>query len=458
MRKFCTLGLSLVCFLLVVLEGRCQSVLKEINLPSGKIKNIQAFASGDNFYLLYDVFNPKKKDFLNVTLQLKQDGTANEMLYEHKENAILLAIQDEPDSAWFYYLVEEDRSLMIRALRYDHKTNKSKWQNKTIEIENNIVGIIFDKTLSVIAYDDDLNQLQYLEIDRMRRADNRSFEIPFSLKEYYKRITVIKDNDPLTSIEQGSSKVKVYKKDKKIILTIDHTLYESRSSPNTDVLVFDIASGKQTIRNFPTNARNSFRSFIHNDLLYRAISSTKILQLEIFNMLTGEFINRTEIRRDTTQNPPPIYLRNGRTFRTVKTETVNDLMATTSVTDPSVVLFTSDSCTTLLWGSYYVKDNVMIVPGSIIIAPIATLLASVTTAAITSKIEPYGISRYFYTVEPKNENSEKNLPLRQRIDDYEISVEREKIFYKYKNYAEFQRSTVGIYFDAKAMKLILVKF
>ena len=78
--------------------------------------------------------------------------------------------------------------------------------------------------------------------------------------------------------------------------------------------------------------------------------------------------------------------------------------------------------------------------------------------------EPPGVSRYFY-LESTCENlykfnTNKLVPLRQVIDEYEISFDLKRVFSDYKGYFDYQDGGVGVYQGHRddKNKLTLIKF
>lgn len=433
-----------------------QSVIKEFSLPDKKVENIQSFTSVDNIYLFYDGDN--KSDLSHRAYQIAADGSSKELVLEYMEKTLLVGVRDEGASVWFYYLTGKKRDLSLRALIYDKNTGNSKWLITEIDIPGQVLGISNDGFLSIVIYDKEFNQLRLMEIDWFKVVYDKPFDLPINLSSDYKYVAYIED-DPWASIEQGAAKFKLYKTNKKLILSVDYTFYESSyTSPQTKLIIFDLESGSQSVKSLETKIKSTFRSFVCHDILYRSFASKKIFQLEMLNISTGELIHKEEIVRDTTLKETFVYTRNGKTFRTSKNDNLYKMMSDVGVWEPSIIAVSeNDSCTnTIIWGSYYPDENGPVIVVSL--NPFVAALSMVAGNAIMQMKTPTTLSRYFYRNGNCPQEFTTNKSHRQIIDEYETSLDKERIFFKYKNYFSFQKRPVGLYYSERTHTIKLVKF
>jgi hypothetical protein len=373
-----------------------------------------------------------------------------------------VGVRDEGMSVWFYYLTGKKRDLSLRAIVYNKATGNSKWLISEIEVHGQVLGISNEGFLSVITYDKELNQLRLMQLDWFKVVYDKSFDLPINLSNDYEYVAYI-HNDLWTSIEQGAAKFKLYKTNKKLIMSVDYTFYESSStSPQTKVITFDMESGTHSVKNFETKSNSAFRSFICNDILYRLFTSKKVFQLEVLNHSSGELMHKREIVKGTPAEASLVYTRNGKTFRTSKTENIDKMMSNIGSWQPSVIaLSENDSCDiTILWSSYYPDEN-----GAAITTntnPFVGILSPTVATSIMQMKEPTGLSYYFYGNDGCGKEFDDtiatNKSQRENIDEYEISLDKERILFKYKTYFYFQKRPVGLYYNEQTRNLKLVKF
>lgn len=449
-------------YLLINLCAKAQSVIAEFSFPNEKIKNIQFYTSGDNIYLFYDEHD-SRSGLIRRSRLINVDGKTRELGLKHTEKTSLIDVRESGDTTWFYYLSGKKSALNLKAMIYNRVTNDNIWLDDEIEIVGQILAISNDaEALSIITYDKELNQLEVLQVNRFKQIYHRLFVVPIDLSRDYMNFSFIQ-NDDWASIEQGTAKFKMYIRNNKLIMSIDYTFLESTyTKPQTMILLFDLQNGTQTIKNFETKIRSTFRSFIYKDILYRAYASKKLFQLEVLKLSTGEMVHEKKIVLDTALRNSFVYLRNGKTNRIIKKETLYKMMTASDAWEPAVVVLPgSDSFrTTIMWSSYYTDHNPIAV---IMTHPMVDMIiSSIVVSAILQLREPPGLSRYFYvTSDCRKGIITDSLSLksqREIIDSYELAMDLQRIFFTYKSYLSLRNKPVALYYSERTQKLKLVLF
>ena len=434
-----------------------QSVITELALPGDNIESIQSFTTRENIYLFFN-----EADSVNKAYQIKPDGMFKQFIFETVENALLVGVKDYVDSSLFYYLTGKKQDLKLTAMAYHYNTGKSRWLNEEIKIEGQVVGVSNDEMFSIIYYQKNSNAFKIIQLKGFEVENEKSFDLPMSLSTDYKYISYIRDYT-LPTIADGSAKYKLYKRDQQLIFSIDYTLVESTSvDPQTTVITFDLESGEQTLKSYPAKTNDFFRSFVRHSSLYRSAMSKNKFELEILRMSNGEILQKKELQRDTVLKRTYVYLKDGKTQRMNKHETLYDMMKNSVSSEPSVIaLPTSDTCrTTIVWSTYYANENIINISAPTSINQDIGILRMAGTAKHGPK-KPTSVRRYFYLSanchhEFESEGNVKSK--RETIDEYEISQDKKKIFYTDRACFNFQNNIIALYFSEKQSKITLVKF
>jgi hypothetical protein len=184
--------------------------------------------------------------------------------------------------------------------------------------------------------------------------------------------------------------------------------------------------------------------------------------LEILKISTGEILQKKELQRDTALKRTYVYLKDGKSQRINKHETLYDMMKNSVSAEPSVIaLPTSDTCrTTIVWSTYYANENIINITAPTSINQDIGILRMAGTVKHGPK-KPTSLRRYFYLSanchhEFETEGIVKSK--RETIDEYEIAQDKKKIFYTDRACFNFQNNIIALYFSEKQSKITLVKF
>ncbi|HTJ53208.1 MAG TPA: hypothetical protein VL443_27325 [Cyclobacteriaceae bacterium] len=436
---------------------RGQSVITELTLPGDNIESIQSFTSRENIYLFLN-----EADSVNKAYQIKPDGTHKQLTFDRIENTLLVGVKDYSDSSLFYYLLGKKQDIKLIAMTYNYTTGKSRWLEEEIKIDGQVVGVSNDEMFSIIYYQRNPNQFKVIQLKGLEIENEKSFDLPMSLSIDYKYITYIRDYT-LPTIADGSAKYKLYKKDQQLIFSIDYTLVESTSvDPQTTVITFDLQNGEQTLKSYPAKTNDFFRSFVRHNSLYRSAMSKNKFELEILKISNGEILQKKELQRDTALKRTYVYLKDGKSQRINKHETLYDMMKNSVSAEPSVIaLPTNDTCrTTIVWSTYYANENIINITAPTNINQDIGILRMAGTVKHGPK-KPTSLRRYFYLSanchhEFETEGNVKSK--RETIDEYEIAQDKKKIFYTDRACFNFQNNIIALYFSEKQSKITLVKF
>ncbi|HEY8935964.1 MAG TPA: hypothetical protein VIM65_12115 [Cyclobacteriaceae bacterium] len=435
-----------------------QSIISELTPPDNNITSIQSFATKENIYLFFN-----EADSVNKAYQVKPDGTFKQLIFERTENTLLVGVKDYRDSTLFYYLLGKKQDIKLTAMSYHYGTGKSRWLNEEIKIDGQVIGISNDEIFSIIYYQKNPNLFKVIQLSGLEIENEKSFDLPMSLTTDYKYISYIGDYT-FPTIAEGAAKYKLYKKDQQLIFSVDYTSIESTSAdPQTTVTTFNLENGEQETKNYPAATKNFFRSFVNNNLLYRSAISKNKFELEMIKLSTGKTLQHKEFQRDTVLKKSFVYIKNGKTQRINKHESLHDMMKTSVNCEPSIIaLPTTDTCnTTLVWSTFYDDENILNSPASTGINPSIGIIKMVGTI-IRGPRRPTNLSRYFYlnkNCQHEFDNNESTVrSKREIIDEYEISLDKKKVLYRDKAYFNFKHDIIALYLHERQSKITLVKF
>lgn len=452
-------GLSFLSFLLCCLLPKnvyAQLNLAEIKLPTSKIENLQSFTQGDKIFIFYDEVNPQS--ILKIKKYYVVDANGSEMGFTANTlgSAVLYGVNDYNEEYYFYYIVENRKSITLRAFTHNKISNKRDIASGAVEISGELLGVWSNEGLNLILYNKSLNQLKVIHINKLQIQSEKAFDLSYDLRYDYKYLNYIPEGS-ITSIEQASSRYKLYQNNKELIIAIDHKgNLGSSLTPQTIVMMLNIETGTQSIHWMKANTQNNFSTFIHGDYLYRLTTSKKDHKFQVIRIKDKAIVNEKTIIRDSTLKDSLSYLRFGKSARINQKENVLKMMKIANATDPAIlVLPGKDSCDlAILWGTYLEDKGAGGFVGT-------TPLTAIISLAISAAIEPSGLSRYFYLRSDCNQPfafGNGNKSSRQLIDDYEIDLEKKKTFFTSKGYRVYNNGILGLYFDSRAGSLTLVKF
>jgi hypothetical protein len=443
---------SFLCILIIsIVDVQGQTLLAEFELPSKKIDNIQSYASGNKIFLSYD---DHSADDTKVFYRIDSLGKSIRFSNVALANAVACGVTNSGDNNYLYFL-EGKGKLVVRAMLYNNDANKFNVLPDAIEVTGELLGTWADENLYLVLYNKEMNQLEVRAIYKMKLLSQKTFVLPMSFKPYYKDAQFISERFT-SSIGSGASKVKLYHKGKYLYITIDQNYISSsvKVKPETTVLKFNVEDGSQSIQRINSGTHYRFTSFLYNDdKVYRATNSRGSYELRIFDLLTKKMVAETKIPRDTALRDSLIYTRSGKSSRIMRKESFSRMMKISSLCEPALIVYPeNDSSTTILWGNYLMDKGIAPAAG---INSLAGVLSMVIVTAIKQMQEPPGLARYFYI----NDTHTSGIgSLRKKIDNYEISLEMKKEFYRYKGYFDYGNGAVGVYQDARNAKLRLIKY
>jgi hypothetical protein len=449
----------LLCFFLTN-NISAQLNLAEIKFPASKIENLQSFTHSDKIFIFYDEINSQNILKIKKYYLVDANGSAQGFTANTLGSAVLCEVGDYDEDYYFYFVIGKRKGITLRALTHNKSSNKSSIASEVVEINGELLGVWNSDGLNLVLYNKSLNQIKILHINKLQIQNEKTFDLPFDLKYDYKYLKYIPES-PLTSIEQGSSHYKLYQNNKQLIISIDHKgNLGSSLTPQTIVMILNIETGTQSIHWIKANTQNNFATFIHNDFLYRLTTSKKDHKFQVLRIGDKAIVNEKIFIRDSTLKDSSSYLRFGKSARINRKENLSKMMKIANASEPAVLILPGkDSCEfTMLWGTYLNDKSAGTFAGG---NPLASIISFAITTAIESLAEPSGVSRYFYMRYDCNQSfsfGNGNKSLRQVIDNYEIDLEKKKIFFSSKGYREYNKGILGLYFDSRTSSLTLVKF
>lgn len=456
------IGMTMLIMISSLFHIHAQTLFAEFKLPHNKVNHIQGLSTGDKLFLFYEYWENDPRNEIKVCYEINSDGSSRKIALDQFDDMVLCSVSRYDSGYYFYYLSEYHKTLTLQANVYNHIADTSKLLNQEIKIDGELWGISNDDGLTLMIYNRDRNRLRVVQLEGFQITHENEFDLPVDFTMDYKYMTYINANSLITT-EQGSSKYKIYKIKKSIVITIDQTFDESNTgNPQTIILKLNLDDGSQTTQNINANQRGSFRSFLYKDKLYRNTISRKKNELDVFDVESGNLINKKEVLFDTTFKESRVYLRSGSDLHISAQETSFNMMKLSNAYDPSIVVLPeNNTCnTSIIWGSYLDKGGI----GPKVLHarhPLPSTLATVVSSAVWQMTEPRGISRYSYLDENCTQSGEYNAPqtrsLRQIMDDYEISLSKEKSF-TYKGYFECFGKTIGVYLESSSFNLMLVTY
>lgn len=240
-----------------------------------KYKTIVGYSIKENNSILLFLSNKSKKKFGVVNLSFNDDADDNKEFKLKSQHERFLQTVNYNNK--FYLISAEKRS-------------------ETNAIEG----------LYIYTFDNDGNaKRNKINLTNLKGSKKRSVSFPKAIIPFgNESITKIENNLP-TSIEMASSIQKVYRKDDKLLITID------KSDDFTQVLNIDLNTLEAVNDSFdkPLKKKKTTNSFLNNEIFYTIAASKDSLGLRVYNYNTKELIKEYKVGQEdniTFKNTPII--------------------------------------------------------------------------------------------------------------------------------------------------------
>lgn len=431
-----------------------QTIFGELVISNNKITNIQSFDTGNKILLTYSEKDLESRK-VKRTYLIYHDGRIKQIQTNIKADALLLEAMTFGKQEYIYYCVDKGKDIVLWALAHDDSTNTATTLASEIALQGALLASWTDKNLNLILYHKTDNQLEVIKLNKLDVISRKKITAPVDIGGYLKNIEHI-SYDATISIAQGSSPAKLYHDEDHVFITIDKTSYEllPNVTPETLVLKFDLANETSSSQKISFGGTQRFSSFLFRDKIYRLCITPKSYELKTFDLVKKKLVDVQQISKGPALKDSLIYFRDGKGMRVARNETFSRMMNVSDLCFPSIVLYEeNDSITTIVSGNYYGQKGMGTFAGTDMFEGFVTFII---TTGIKQMAERPGISRYIYMRRP--DKGGEDISLRERIDNYEISLEAKSSFFDYKSYMDFEGGVLAIYHNADVNKLIFVLF
>lgn len=323
------------------------------------------------------------------------------------------------------------------------------------------LGSYVDGNLFLILFNKERNEIEWCEVDGVNILVSKTYKVPFDLAFYLKRSSQLEffNEAGLTDTFKGSAKIKLFRYATDLYLVLDQPYKTISEKGLTKVVHFSLNNEATNYYQFPTNATVNFTSFLIDNKLFRAFTTSKKFVIRVYDLMTGKVLKETEILRG--QFNPMVFTRHGKKNEVYNNESLTTTMKLSQICEPSLSLVKDGQSYGILWGTFYDENQVA---GPSMLNP-AGVITAIAFNAVLQSMEKPGISRYiYYACDTKDLTFQSSdtvssaIRIRKSIDLYELELERKKIRIDFKNYIAYKEGVLATYYLRKEDVFRLVRF
>ena len=444
-------------FIISPFVSRSQSVYGTVSTPSALLADFYALPFNDSVLFSYTEYT-RAGEFTHKTKWMKEDGKVTDIIL----NIRPVAIAGNEEGIYYYYFVEDNKSLKLKAIVEDVHSHERKESSSSLLFPKGIVLAAYqDLNMFFIIFDREANIITLLEVRDLDVVSEKHYNVPPLISKLLRKPSHVEffngSHSPINSFK-GGSKVKLYR------YTDLYLVIDSRSSDEKGTHVFRFPQNGREVELFlfPIETSDDFVSFLVDNKLFRSVISPKKFILTVHDLSSEKPMGTTELVKSEQQLER--FFRHARAKTVSKTQlSVKSLMKAAGVGDPSLTVFKDYDKYVILWG-IHVDDNGMIGPAGLNgLNPVAGFLTMVVGTAILQMMEGPGISQHFYYQYDEKDVSfklpeESSSYVRTKLDEYEIGKQAQKVKVKYKNYIPYKNGIIAIYYEHKRKTATLVNF
>lgn len=431
-----------------------QKILCEIS-TGNNLADFTAVAYNDSVLISF-VEIPQSGNRYKRTRWLRSDGTFR------NDNLMVdvFAIQKFDDEVYYYFFSGKKEKLLLKAIVEKPEFSSRKESVIELPVAGMLIGSKLSNNLSLLFFDEEVNQFTILEIRGLKVISERKYSLPEQFSKYVKKpsdVELFTEQSELNTFK-GWSKVKVYWYNN-VYIAIDEPAISgnTKRAVQTQVYLLNDEHESNEVIVIPEESRDDFRSYILDKKLFRSVVSKTKFTLSVYDLDSKELLGREEILKgQATFNT---YFRYGRENRISKNETIDIMIRTAGLSSPSLNVLKDSSGYLIQWGLYF-NDKGMQGPAGM--ASLAGLLVMTVGTAIKQMNDGPGVSRYFYYSWSSDTNkfsfNDSPNTNRSKLDAYEIAMGERKAKVTMKNYIEFRDGLLGIYYEFNKEKATIVQF
>ncbi len=432
-----------------------QRVVTEIAIDNA-VEDIQCYAQGDSVLVTFLEQIPRTTDFFRQSYWIFNDR-ADTVDLDFLENHVLSGVTHAGGDHFYYYIHEKEKQRELRAIT-GSRPDTTLVILPSGELKGDILAVINDVNLYVCSFEPRVNQFHIIEVNGKTVVRKTSFEFPYDLSYYYTSSFGVFSRNALPTAAGGSAEFKLYKRGDLFMITIDQNRFGG--STRTDIITLDINEpGKPDIKYIEAPRKNQFRSFLSNNILYRAAITRRHIDFTMFDVVSGHDEGSLRITTSDKSAKEKVTTRLGHLAEISRTEELGTMMATSGNFFPSIVKWDVDQGSDeVMIANYIYSHNTGSGTGGF---GLGRMISYHHPATFTQMAEPIGVSKYIhlrrngnrYELETKTAGS-----VIDRIDDYEIALSTEKHKTEAKAYINTPTGIVAIYAVPTLGKIAVVSF
>lgn len=445
---------------------QAQSLLSEITPGKATVvKDIRGMIVDNDIFLTVNFLeSPTGTVVKTKSYWIHADGTQKEIDLKPIEDKALIAVSTLGDSVYYYYLEESKKTFVIRAWVWSSQTGSGKTSGMQIDLPGKLFGNYIDQgSLYLVCALKGSYSLRLVQIQGMQVYKETNFSLSFDLGKNKKAAVSYFSPGAMATTSQASASIKITKEENTIWITADEPMrdydrtVEESSLFKTSVVRLDPATGQASTKVFFDPSHNYFNSTLFDGNLYRVLQDDG-LRMDVFNFENGKKVHSMKMPSTVDHDQDMAYSRLG-SKRTISKRPVVRQIVKSSFPNFVIADSTSSNEVVLTLGTY-AQDT----PGAVPVVPtfglIGALISLASTVAIHELSSGY-LYHYFYlkgTIDSGFHFTNETNLTRQRIDEYEIKQQAEKIVFKYKGYLADSSGVYAIYQQAKSPHIQILKF
>lgn len=439
-----------VLFFCLLISGFSQKQVAEVELPSPVIKNISGIVCGDSVLFTYYRNELYKSAAFNA-VWIYPDGSQKRINLKELSGKLLIGVVHTKDSIQYYFLEEAKKKIELGMLTYHRYTNQKGAHSDRITLPGKLLGCYIERNLFLIYATKEGSAVTLLEINNLTIVQQQKFNDAFDWEKLKTmRSTFIDSRFPMRN-SQLITPLRLIREDSAIFIVADDpATTETASQPafKTYISKLDLKTKTSDSKIFFEPSRADFRTVVKDNKVFRFVSR-KDPELSIYDFESRTLLSKSVFEEKEKRE---YYIRWG-----IKNEIKKMELKSWSPFHSFITVDTSPSGYVLTLGGYAEEDPNVPFIGMFGLLPAA--ISALANAAVHDLNDGPMAYNYYYLEVAKNFSSCKVITktglLKQRIDDYELSLTPKMV---YKSYIDGPQVSYAFYLTKGSSKLLIMKF
>jgi hypothetical protein len=446
-----------------------QHTFSELKVPVTPV-GIQCVPLHDSLFLTYRMPFPPKGTNEFQTVMLSHNASQRELDISELKGAVLCGAAHYDDGDYNYYFSHDKGDMQIKALVTHSSNHQRSVSDQSVIVPGELLGSdVSNEQLIVYTFQEKTFSLKVTKIHKLQVAESFDYALSFDLSKYKKSGVAFIPERIIAGAMQACARVKLFTQGDNVTLILDEPYNEyAEDQPEfyrTTVIRMNIVTHEKSLSPLYEKTKGNFRSFLYKDQLFRVVNSLHKFTLQVFDVVSGKSLYTKTITRDKDNDPKRVIVKEKKTY---SYESLTAMMKSIGSFTPYVLVNeNTDHRDIITVGTYRNRENGAIsflTAGNVLgFSPLFRIVPLTAGSTTRQMLNGESLRKYFYlegdTEKGFDFSETSNIPtLPQKIDAYEMQLQKEKANYYSKGYQEFNGGILAFYHLPSQKKIQIVEF